>query len=288
MGSVAEHAACRDGRRGSRSPGARASAAGVQDVRTPAPVHAGERLGSDPHNTLHPAAEGPPQTGEKTRGPVDVGDGTDGATGVLQHERGSVEGDTHVVGGAPVGGDEGGGPPSKVRTAAARSRRNRVPRSDRGGVIVEFAAVVPFLMLALALVWQVVLVGITSMYASHASAEAARQAAVTPDDAERIDEEARKRVRPPWDGEDMMTVEIVERGDGRFAQVTLAMPIFLPGAAGPWDVTGESAVVQEVDPRGGSDGGSPDASGEAFGGATTGDSPDPGPGDAVPGRGDAT
>nr|WP_235997990.1 hypothetical protein [Nocardiopsis coralli] len=121
-------------------------------------------------------------------------------------------------------------------------------------------------MLALALVWQVVLVGITSMYASHASAEAARQASVTPDDAERIEEEARKRVRPPWDGEDMMTVEIVERGDGRFAQVTLAMPIFLPGAAGPWDVTGESAVVQEVDPRGGSDGGTgDDTSGDASG-----------------------
>ncbi len=159
--------------------------------------------------------------------------------------------------------------------------RNRVPRSDRGGVIVEFAAVVPFLMLALALVWQVVLVGITSMYASHASAEAARQAAVTPDDAERIDEEARKRVRPPWDDGDMMTVEIVDRGDdGRFAQVTLAMPIFLPGAAGPWDVTGESAVIQEVDPRGGSDGGTGDG--------TSGDASGSGSADAGSGGGNDT
>ncbi|WP_026126909.1 TadE/TadG family type IV pilus assembly protein [Nocardiopsis xinjiangensis] len=133
--------------------------------------------------------------------------------------------------------------------------RCKAPRSDHGGVIVEFAAVIPFLMLALALVWQVVLIGITSMYASHASSEAARQAAVTPDDTALVEEEARKRVRPPWDGEDMMDVDIVERDGDRFAQVSLSMPIFLPGAAGPWDVTGESAVVPEVDPLGGSGGG---------------------------------
>ena len=122
--------------------------------------------------------------------------------------------------------------------------------SDRGGVIVEFAAVVPFLMLALALVWQVLLLGITSMYASHGAAEAARQAAVTPDDMARIDEEARKRVRAPWDGEDVMTVEIVERDGVRHARVTLAMPIFLPGASGPWDISAESRIVTEVAPRG--------------------------------------
>ncbi|MFD6949261.1 pilus assembly protein TadE [Nocardiopsis sp. TSRI0078] len=114
---------------------------------------------------------------------------------------------------------------------------------------MEFAATVPFLMLALALVWQVLLLGVTAMYASHGAAEAARQAAVTPDDMARVDEEARKRVRAPWDGQDVMTVEIVERDGARFAQVTLAMPVFLPGASGPWDVTGEAQVVTEVEPR---------------------------------------
>lgn len=136
--------------------------------------------------------------------------------------------------------------PVAERPAGRRGTR----RDDRGGVFVEFAAVVPFLMLALALVWQVVLIGITSMYASHSAAEAARQAAVTPDDMGLIDEEARKRVQSPWDGEDVLTVEIVERDGDRFAQVTLAMPIFLPGATGPWDVSGEAKVVPEVDPQG--------------------------------------
>ncbi|KOX24333.1 pilus assembly protein TadE [Nocardiopsis sp. NRRL B-16309] len=110
-------------------------------------------------------------------------------------------------------------------------------------------------MLALALVWQVLLLGLTSMYASHGAAEAARQAAVTPDDPARIDEEARKRVRPPWDGDDVMTVAVVERDGRRYAQVTLAMPLLLPGASGPWDITGEARVVSEVAPRGGTPGG---------------------------------
>lgn len=135
-------------------------------------------------------------------------------------------------------------PGGRVRGGARERRR------DDGGVIVEFAAAVPFVMLALALVWQVLLLGITSMYASHGAAEAARQASVTPDDMERVDEEARKRVRPPWDGGDVMSVTVVEREGARFARVTLAMPVFLPGVAGPWDITGEARVVTEVEPRG--------------------------------------
>lgn len=137
-----------------------------------------------------------------------------------------------------------------VAESGLRRGRRSSRRDDRGGVIVEFAASVPFLMLALALVWQVLLLGITAMYASHGAAEAARQAAVTPDDIERVDEEARKRIRAPWDGEDVMTVGIVEHDGERFAQVVLAMPIFLPGASGPWDITGEAQVVTEVEPRG--------------------------------------
>ncbi|USY21854.1 pilus assembly protein [Nocardiopsis exhalans] len=115
---------------------------------------------------------------------------------------------------------------------------------------MEFAAMVPFMMLALALVWQVLLIGITSMYASHGAAEAARQASVTPDDMERIDEEARKRVREPWDAEDVLTTEILERDGTRFARVSLAMPVFLPGTTGPWQISGEAKVVTEVPPRG--------------------------------------
>ncbi|HJE57429.1 MAG TPA: pilus assembly protein [Nocardiopsis listeri] len=116
---------------------------------------------------------------------------------------------------------------------------------------MEFAAMVPFMMLALALVWQVLLIGLTSMYASHGAAEAARQAAVTPDDMERIDEEARKRVLSPWDTPDVLTTSVVERDGARYARVTVVMPVFLPGTTGPWDITGEARVVTEVTPRDG-------------------------------------
>lgn len=112
---------------------------------------------------------------------------------------------------------------------------------------------VPFMMLALALVWQVLLIGLTSMYASHGAAEAARQAAVTPDDMERIDEEARKRVLAPWDAPDVLSTSVVDRDGERYARVTVAMPVFLPGTSGPWDITGEAKVVTEVTPRDGVD-----------------------------------
>ncbi|PWV58152.1 hypothetical protein BDW27_101389 [Nocardiopsis sp. L17-MgMaSL7] len=132
-------------------------------------------------------------------------------------------------------------------------RRHRGLRDDHGAIFVEFAAMVPFMMLALALVWQVLLIGVTSMYASHGAAEAARQASVTPDDMARIDEEARKRVRAPWDGEDVLTTEVVEKDGARFARVSLDMPVFLPGVTAPWPITGEAKVVTEVAPRGTSD-----------------------------------
>ncbi|SIO87591.1 pilus assembly protein TadE [Nocardiopsis sp. JB363] len=118
---------------------------------------------------------------------------------------------------------------------------------------MEFAAMVPFMMLALALVWQVLLIGLTSMYASHGAAEAARQAAVTPDDMERIDEEARKRVLAPWDAPDVLSTSVVDRDGERYARVTVAMPVFLPGTSGPWDITGEAKIVTEVAPLDGVD-----------------------------------
>ncbi|MEU3018847.1 MULTISPECIES: pilus assembly protein [unclassified Nocardiopsis] len=105
------------------------------------------------------------------------------------------------------------------------------------------------MMLALALVWQVLLIGVTSMYASHGASEAARQASVTPDDPDRVDEEARKRVRAPWNGADVMSTEVVDRDGTRFARVSLEMPVFMPGVTVPWTLTGEAKVVTEVRPR---------------------------------------
>lgn len=129
-------------------------------------------------------------------------------------------------------------------TPASGSARDH---GDRGGGLVEFAVVVPFLLLALLLVWQVVLLGISAMYASHAAAEGARQAAVTPRDMDRIDEEARKRIRPPWNEEDTFSVRVDRREDGSYVQAVVMMPVVLPGTPSAWEIVGEAKVVPEGD-----------------------------------------
>ncbi|WP_017557383.1 AAA family ATPase [Nocardiopsis baichengensis] len=126
-----------------------------------------------------------------------------------------------------------------------KERKKKQKAGDKGAQFVEFAAVTPLLLLSALLVWQVVLYGITSMYAGHAANEAARQAAVTPDDLGKITGEAAKRVRAPWDGSDTFHVEIDHRSDGSYARAVLAMPVVLPSASSPWEVSGESRIVYE-------------------------------------------
>ncbi|CAM3820042.1 hypothetical protein NOGI109294_14645 [Nocardiopsis gilva] len=127
-----------------------------------------------------------------------------------------------------------------------RSRTLRRRKGDSGVALIEFASLVPLLGLALLLVWQVVLVGLTSMYASHGSAEGARQAAVTPYSTDKIDREARKRVAPPWNDDDAMSVEVVEDpADGSFVQVRIKTPAVLPGFDTPWEIGAETRIVPE-------------------------------------------
>ncbi|GAA3725772.1 AAA family ATPase [Salinactinospora qingdaonensis] len=137
-----------------------------------------------------------------------------------------------------------GTPPSG--STSTGPRRSRHSRDDRGAAITEFAALVPLLLLALLTVWQVLLLGITAMYASHAAAEGARQAAVTPDNQERIIEEAKKRVRAPWDDSSTFALTITPHDDAQYVRVSIAMPLVLPGTAGPLDVTGESRIYPEA------------------------------------------
>jgi len=118
--------------------------------------------------------------------------------------------------------------------------------SDKGAQFIEFAALTPLLLLAALAVWQVLLFGITSMYAGHAANEAARQAAVTPNDLGKITGEAAKRVSAPWDSTDTFHVDIEHRPDGTsYAKATLAMPVVLPNATSPWDVTGRARIIYE-------------------------------------------
>ncbi|MFC7329787.1 AAA family ATPase [Marinactinospora rubrisoli] len=145
-----------------------------------------------------------------------------------------------------AGADQHGtGPHPATVATPARGRPSRHARGESGSLVVEFAAVVPFLGLALLLVWQVLLVGITGMYAGHAANEGARQAAITPGDLAAIREEATKRVRAPWDAADTFDLAVVERGGRSFVRVTIATPAVIPGVDSPWGITSEALIIPE-------------------------------------------
>ncbi|PRX95494.1 AAA family ATPase [Allonocardiopsis opalescens] len=112
---------------------------------------------------------------------------------------------------------------------------------DRGATLVEFAALVPMFVFTAMLGFQLILFGLGGMYASHAAAEGARQAGVTPYSITRITEEAQRRIHPPWNEDDRFQVEF----NGDQVQVTIRVPSVLPGVDTPWDVSAQAAVVNE-------------------------------------------
>lgn len=121
---------------------------------------------------------------------------------------------------------------------------------DSGVALVELAALVPLFIFFALLVWQVVLVGLTSMYASHAAAEGARQAAVTPDNTEKVAYEARKRIAEPWSKSERFSLDIShpkdrDDNDGSFVQVSIATPSVLPGFDTSWEIGAETRIVPE-------------------------------------------
>ncbi|GAB3475944.1 AAA family ATPase [Nocardiopsis coralliicola] len=141
-------------------------------------------------------------------------------------------------------------PPKKMgifrKSSQPKEKKNKKQKADKGAQVIEFAAVLPLIGLCALLVWQVVLFGLTSMYAGHAANEAARQAAVTPDDLPKITGEAAKRVTSPWDNSNTFHVDIEHRPDGTsYARTTLAMPVVLPGTDSPWDVSGQARIFYE-------------------------------------------
>jgi pilus assembly protein CpaE len=148
------------------------------------------------------------------------------------------------------------GPPTAAAAAAPppgrRGRKEKRPRrrrdtsaSDRGSQFVEFGAVVPLLGLAFLVAWQVLLFGVTSMYVGHAANEGARQASITPNDIGRIQEEAVKRIQPPWNANGTFALDVEPRADASYVVVTMAMPAVLPNTATPWTISAESRIVPE-------------------------------------------
>lgn len=147
--------------------------------------------------------------------------------------------------------------PGAVRRGAQPGGTKRRTRNDQGATLVEFAGIIPFLGLALLLVWQIIIIGLTSMYASHAANEASRTAAVigTSDkwchdpDGKRVlcdtwkavRKEAIKRIAKPWYDKKHFDMKMTK------SQVTVSIdtPAVLPQLHTPFAIEGTSRIVDE-------------------------------------------
>ncbi|MEU8801492.1 AAA family ATPase [Spirillospora sp. NPDC048819] len=124
-------------------------------------------------------------------------------------------------------------------------------QGDAGAVAVEFAGILPLIVLIFLLVWQVVLVGLTSTYSSHAANEAARAVAVigydkgaTPEakaNREEVRRRAISRIKGDWKDREHLTINVV---DG-YAVVTIDTPILIPGLRSSWGIETRTKIVDE-------------------------------------------
>jgi len=122
-------------------------------------------------------------------------------------------------------------------------------RGDRGVALTEFTALLPFLGLLLLLVWQFILIGLTSMYSGHAANEGARAVAVlgydTPQTRAEVRRRAVARVSGPWGDKDHFHVTV----DHGYVKVTIDTPAMLPGWHTAWGVSTRSKIVYEEGAR---------------------------------------
>ncbi|MEK9519128.1 pilus assembly protein [Streptomyces venezuelae] len=117
----------------------------------------------------------------------------------------------------------------------------RTHRDDRGQVAVEFLGMVPLILLTLALLWQVVLVGYTFTLAGNAADEAARACAVG-DDGEAA---ARRHIDGAWSASGGGCGDV--SGGMVHVEVSVEVPVLVPGLGGFLPVKGKAGAVYEED-----------------------------------------
>jgi pilus assembly protein CpaE len=117
---------------------------------------------------------------------------------------------------------------------------------ERGQATVEFAGLLPLLLIVLALLWQIGLTGYTYMLAGHAAREGARELAIDATDEPKekpYRDVAQEDLPKPWrKGADIEKVGEVT------VRVRLKVPVLLPNVKSPWNVTSSAATVVEDEP----------------------------------------
>ncbi|MFC9972705.1 TadE/TadG family type IV pilus assembly protein [Spirillospora sp. NPDC127200] len=135
-----------------------------------------------------------------------------------------------------------------------RFRRRGALRSDAG--VMEFTAMLPLILVTFLLVWEALLIGMSTTYTAHAANEGARVAAVDGDYAQ-VKAAAVKRISGVWADEDNIEVrypggrlcdpdkvpQIDE--DCGYVRVNIRPPLLFPGVLLPMTVTARTKIVYE-------------------------------------------
>ncbi|MEU3709100.1 TadE/TadG family type IV pilus assembly protein [Streptomyces catenulae] len=136
-----------------------------------------------------------------------------------------------------------GGRPVRLRRLPATPRTR--PAGDRGQVTVEFAGMLPLILLVLVLLWQFVLVGYTFSLAAHAADRGARAAVALRDGGPGACRTAATGELPASWRSAATTTCAADAGLWH-ATVRLKVPVLFPGAAAfPWTVSGTAGAVDE-------------------------------------------
>lgn len=133
--------------------------------------------------------------------------------------------------------------------AGGSSRRSRLRRGDHGQSAVEVVGVAPFVLLIVALAFQLGVVGLTFVFAGHAASEGARQLAVGKSMGE-AQTHAADRIPDRWS----QTLTLSSGASGpngrRTVEASVRIPMIVPGFNPDVRVDSDSGYVLESDVAG--------------------------------------
>ncbi|WP_129840774.1 TadE/TadG family type IV pilus assembly protein [Streptomyces sp. RFCAC02] len=133
------------------------------------------------------------------------------------------------------------GRPARRTGAVAAARDARA--ADRGSVIVEFAGLLPLVLLMMAVIWQCLLIGYAFYLAAGAADAGARAGAAADGDGTAACVSAAEDDLPGgWDADVSCPLD----GAVRTARVRVSVPVMFPGAFNlPVTVSGTAGAAEE-------------------------------------------
>jgi pilus assembly protein CpaE len=117
---------------------------------------------------------------------------------------------------------------------------------ERGQASVEFAGLLPLLLIVVILLWQLGMVGYTYMLAGHSAREGARTLAIDSTDEPKdkpYRETAQEDLPKAW-----RKGARIEKSDAVTVRVRLKVPVLFPSVESPWAITSQASTSVEGEP----------------------------------------